>query len=224
MNREDYKILIQQTKLNQLRQTNTANKCSAITLAIKSAIAHCITNMLDYQLQLDNLSDFVHTKQSLEKNFKMQGEGTMDDPFKITTNYGAGEFYNAHFLFLNCEYPKFVRPNNCHTNSYKFAKMYLDKCEVLFGICQTDHSFLHSIVKVKDFIVDFNYNLVMSADLYFSLFNFEVLNTISNEDIKNNNKQLIDAITKNNILITDGEVNACFYELLDLIKTNEFTN
>jgi hypothetical protein len=43
------------------------------------------------------------------------------------------------------------------------------------------------------------------------------LNKIKNVDIQKNDKNLIDYITANKILITDGEVNACFYELLEQI-------
>jgi len=222
MNREDYKILTQQVKSNNLKHSNTAKNCSNINLAVKRALTHLISNMLENQLILDNLKEFTHHKKLLEKNFNMNGEGTIKNPFKLNINYGTGEFYNSHFLFSNSEYPKFVKPNNCHTNAYKFAKMFIGECQVLFGICETDHPFLHSVVKIKDFIVDFNYNLVMSENLYFSLFNFEVLNTINNKDIRKYNNTLVNAITTNNLLITDGEVNACFYELLELIKTNEF--
>ena len=170
--------------------------------------------MLNCQFSIDDLEEFFHYKNLLEKQLNMMGDGTQENPFKIKIDSSIGQFFSAKQLFKQ-GYPKFIKPHNCHTNSYKFAKFFNKDCEVLFGICHADIAFIHSVLKINDYILDFNYDLVMSENLYNHLFNFKVLNTIKSEDIKKYNSALENYVAENHLTITDGEVNACFYELVN---------
>ena len=216
-----FKDLQQQSQLGTLRESSVSLKYSKINLAVKKAIKNALVNLIINQQYDDNLSEYLYYKNSLEKNFNLQGEGIINNPFRLSTNFANGKFYNAHLLFCDGKYPNFIKPNSCHTNSYKFAKMYIDNCSVLFGISSSDYPFLHSVIKIKDFIIDFNYNLVMSKDLYISLFNFEVLNEVFNTDIKANHNRLANKLQENNSKITDAEVNACYYEIINLLNNNK---
>jgi len=220
MKREDFKNLI--IDKDEVRTSKIALSSSFVQLAIKRVLTSYLSQMLENEFV--NINEYNNLKETLIKNFYLSGKGDANSPFQLNSDIGSGSFYNAKLLFLDNKYPKFVKARNCHTNSYKFAKMYIGECDVLFGICHTGYSFLHSVVKINDVILDFNYNLVMSEDLYYNLFNFEVLNKVNNADIRTYNQPLIDALHKNNLTVTDGEVNACFYELIKLLNITEKTN
>ena len=209
------------TDNGEAKTSKIALSSSFVQLAIKRVLTSYLSQMLENEFV--NINEYNKLKEKLIKNFYLSGKGDANSPFQLNSDIGSGSFYNAKLLFKDNKYPNFVKARNCHTNSYKFAKMYIGECEVLFGICHTSYSFLHSVVKIKDIILDFNYNLVMNEDLYYNLFNFEVLNTVKNSDIRTYNQPLIDALSKNNLTVTDGEVNACFYELLKLLNLKEKT-
>lgn len=124
-------------------------------------------------------------KSPIVKSFK--GLGTMKKPYKMDCEGVKGRIINAHEFFNRKKYPEFIEKgycfSNCFTMAYNLA--YLKKeSKVVSGIFSNgDTSALHSILEVDKYIIDFNLDLAISKDLYYKLFLFEPLNTLSGEQI-----------------------------------------
>ena len=43
---------------------------------------------------------------------------------------------------------------------------------------------MEAVIQFKNCVIDFNYDLIMSADLYYKLTNFEKLNVVSSKRLK----------------------------------------
>lgn len=117
-----------------------------------------------------------------------KGLGTLNHPYIIDSKQGKGKIVNAHELFEKKEYPNYVESNKCFANSlvyaYSLARDGVD-AKLVSGIFDVGiRPILHSVVEIPnhkvlgDCIVDFNYNLAISKNLYCSLFNFEELNNV----------------------------------------------
>lgn len=111
----------------------------------------------------------------------VKGYGTKENPFEIQTKYGGGKFYHAKQCFKNEKYPEGVENKCCFMNCYNLAlKFKREDCSILSGIAYKGRrSFLHSVIKLKDKIIDLNYDICIDAELYCRLFNFEVLSELN---------------------------------------------
>jgi hypothetical protein len=120
------------------------------------------------------------------------------------------------------QYPNYIEKQCCHSNCYETVKQQTIKCEILSGICYRSYPFLHTVLLIDDYILDFNYDLIMSKDLYMDLFNFEVISKIKSEDVLANLK-LFDGNNKfvKENKITYGDVCFCYYELMQIFKNQQ---
>ena len=121
-------------------------------------------------------------KQKGVKSFK--GVGTIKHPFKMQTEFGGGIFYDAHKGFRKNTYPEWIEQNYCYSNCLQFVLLTDKDCKLLSGIGYMDKPFLHSIILIKDKIIDFNYHVVMDRDLYMALTKFECLAEIDAKHVR----------------------------------------
>lgn len=105
---------------------------------------------------------------------------------KIQSYLGEGVFFDAHKLFDDGNYPKWIKPNHCFSNSHLHILQTGIKAKILSGIIFIGKPILHSVILVGDNIIDFNYNLVMSKDLYLNLTHFEILEELDYKQILDN--------------------------------------
>jgi len=120
---------------------------------------------------------------------RLNGLGSVYDPFRIVTKWGSGKFFNARLLFRNKEYPIYIEKQYCFDNCYYYARELGEtnnlSCKVLSGIAFVkDISILHSVVEISNgWIIDFNYDICMEKELYVKLFGFEVLTELTSQEI-----------------------------------------
>ncbi len=124
----------------------------------------------------------VMKKQKGVNSFK--GVGTLKHPYKIETDFGSGCFYDARKGFNKKKYPDFVAQNFCYSNCLQFALTTKIDCKILSGIGYMDKSFLHSVILIRDKIIDFNYHVAMDKDLYFALTKFECLEELDAKKVR----------------------------------------
>lgn len=143
---------------------------------------------VEYLVKEDKRS-FLLLVKMLIKGFDgvkaLSGVGVKNCPYEIETDFGSGSFYNANEFFEDGKLPKELVRRQCFNNCYLMVtKKYISNCEILSGIAYIGANtkpFLHSVIKQNGKILDFNYNLCMDEDLYYKLFNFEVLSNISSK-------------------------------------------
>ena len=134
--------------------------------------------------------------------------------------YEIEGFAFLHFSkFLEEEDCSYFQKRYCFQNVYEFAARNENKSEILSGIAFRDYPFLHSVILVGDYILDFNYDLAMGKDLYFKMFNFEVLSRVDSDYVKENSY----LISKDSKFLTSnriayGDVAFCFEELVEILK------
>ena len=110
--------------------------------------------------------------------------------YEIETKLGKGTFFDAHRLFQDDEYPRWIRHHQCFANAHLYILKTKMDAKVLSGIAFVGKPFLHSVLLVGDDIIDFNYDLIMSKDLYCALTHFEVLAELDSTKLLEN-KRLI---------------------------------
>ena len=113
--------------------------------------------------------------------------------YEIKSELGNGVFFDAHKLFIDGEYPTWIKPNYCFSNSHLYILQTKLEATILSGIAFVGKPFLHSILLIDDNVIDFNYDLVMSKNLYFALTHFEVLAELSYKQLLEN-EQIIKKI------------------------------
>lgn len=155
-------------------------------------------------------------------------KGTMRDPHFLKLDLGeplTGLVIYANSAFDDIEgakdkyrneYKAQVKRNYCFENCYRMAKVVSElsnvkNCSIYSGILTNPNArdgknHLHSILLVNKkysegylpLVLDFNHNLCMSADLYFLMFDFEVLNKLDAGFINQNKKVIDRSIEKGN--------------------------
>ena len=159
----------------------------------------------------------VMKKQKGVKSFS--GIGTIKHPYKIETNFGGGKFYDAHKGFKNKTYPQWIEQNYCYSNCLQFILVTDKECKLLSGIGYMDKPFLHSVILVKDKIIDFNDHIVMDKDLYVALTKFECLAEVDAKHIR----ETIDFVfSKRSVLrksnLQTVTINFAYDDVLDYLK------
>ena len=162
----------------------------------------------------------VMKKQKGVESFK--GLGTIKHPFKIETEFGSGTVYDARKGFEKNTYPQWIRQNYCYSNCLQFVLLTKVKCKLLSGIAYLEEPFLHSIVLIGDKVIDFNYHIVMSKDLYFKLTKFECLAEIDAQKIRDTNDFIL---SKEDILTSTClqtiTINFAYDDVLSYLQNEE---
>ena len=218
----DFRNLSQGQKNNELRKPNCLKHLTDVDISNKLGITNTISQFLEMFGSVDGASAAQIFEKVLRRNFKVTGNGVLGDPFVIKTRFGSGSFLHFNSIFKKGDVPKYFQKRMCHQNAYLFARDSLEHCEILSGICYRNFPFLHSVVLSGEYVLDFNYDLAMSKDLYLKLFNFEVLNRVKSEDIKKSGA-LIRENGKFFVAneITYGDIVFCFYEIMESMKKQE---
>lgn len=162
----------------------------------------------------------VMKKQKGVNSFK--GLGTIKHPFKIETEFGSGTFYDVRKGFEKNTYPQWIKQNYCYSNCLQFILLTKVKCKLLSGIGYLEKPFLHSVVLIGDKIIDFNYHIVMSKDLYFKLTKFECLAELDAQKIRESNDFILskeDVLT--NSCLQTVTLNFAFDDVLDYLHDEE---
>lgn len=160
---------------------------------------------------------------------------------------GKGYFCKANDFFQSQETPSFITPGHCFCNSIilsavlnqnNFENTLLSGISCFPQILDENGNevkkakpFLHSVVCLEPTevfedgcVLDFNYNLGMSKDLYTKLFNFEILNQIPSSKVQKDfdkigeNTQKDKNYYSNNDDIDTWDMNYVFAEVIDRIK------
>lgn len=159
---------------------------------------YCLNWLIKYLVEKNLDNDYDEVDADTAENIKQKnpfikslvGKGTKKEPYKITTTFGEGEFFDASAI-IKKERLATIKKFYCFNNSFNFA-MALAKngydCQQLSGIAFISNKpFLHSVINFKmngkNYVLDLNYNLIISYQLYLKLFSFEVL-------AKNNGKTI----------------------------------
>ena len=136
--------------------------------------------------------------------------------YSLNSELGNGIFFDAHELFLNGEYPKWIKRYHCFTNTHLYILQTKLKATILSGIAFIGKPFLHSVLLIGDNIIDFNYDLVISKDLYFALTHFEVLSTLNYKSILEN-----EALIRKMKGVQNYVLNFAFEEVIDQEKAKQ---
>lgn len=140
--------------------------------------------------------------------------------YHIKSIFGEGEFYDARRLFANGKYPKWINPGYCFSNTFYHVMMTGINANVESGIAFKKKPFLHSVLAVGDYIVDFNYDLVISKNLYYALMHFELLSTVEGEKIRKirddcfNRRQIFDGMQ-------DYMINFAYDDVMEIVRKNK---
>lgn len=135
-----------------------------------------------------SLLEKLLTEKYLKKQIlteELSGKGTIKQPYKIKTKYGDAEFFNAKYIF-NGKYPNKIEKFQCFGNTMMIAYLLYNAnkhAKIVTGIAYLNHPFLHSVILLEDvggkpMVMDINYDLVIDADFYFKMFQFEKICTI----------------------------------------------
>ena len=183
---EEINKLAKQEKVGLLRKPNLAENLNEEKLLDSEQILLRIKWFLEEEKKNGFVGclfrRLVMKKQKGVKSFK--GLGTIKHPFRIETEFGGGTFCDAHIGFKNNKYPEWIEQNYCYSNCLQFVLVTDKDCKLLSGIGYMDKPFLHSVILIKDKIIDFNYHVVMEKDLYISLTKFECLAEVDAKHIR----------------------------------------
>lgn len=219
MKLEEYQELKQAERNNCLRNPILAEKDSVFSKLLKRSIIGNMLNVLRFEGSVDYSEEYVLSRNVLKSTCALQGNGTVDKPYCLHTPFGEGGFVDVLYFMANNQIPKYIENNSCHRNCYRFASRQVDNCEAITGIYKLgENAQLHSVIGVNGVILDFNYKIAMTEDLYCALFNFEIINRVDNQKIKQNADFIYKNIKCLGTEITYAEVLACYDEVLDLLK------
>lgn len=160
--------------------------------------------------------------KSLSGVIDLKGKGLYKDPYFIKTRFGSGSFYRANEIFKDRKTPKDIKRNFCYSNAQLFALTTDIDCKVVSGIAYLDKPFLHSVVSVGKKIIDFNFNVVMDADLFYKLTKFEILAEIDSKTLKSS----IEIYEQKKSLFKDSKIQTvtmvfAFEDFLDWLNNEE---
>ena len=137
--------------------------------------------------------------------------------YSIQTTFGEGTFFDAHRLFQDGKYPKWVTPGYCFSNAFYHTMMSEMQAKVESGIAYTNKQFLHSVIATEDQIIDFNYDLVIDKNLYKALLHFEVLAELESEKIRGIKKLCLEHSGLFRT-VQDYQINFAFDEVMQKVQ------
>ena len=218
MKLQKFRELAKAEKEGVVRKPQNMKFLSQAEIIEKKALLKLIIDLISSKYNYDEMYKVAGYEKHLKSFYNTTGNGTFELPYTLQSNFGEGKFCDLCSYFKSKEYPNFIRKRYCHSNCFEYAKRINSKCKILSGIVCKDYPFLHSVVLIGNYILDFNYDLLMTKDLYVNLFNFEILNELKGEDITVNLHKLEKA---KNINLTYAEVNFCFYDIINRIEHNQ---
>lgn len=183
-------ILAEQDRNNTLRLPKPAEKKSKEELLMYEKIMSAMVAGVIENPQADILLKDLSVIESLKQDGirQLRKIDYAKGVYKINTQYGSTEFYDAHRLFIGGRYPQWLKPGLCYSNCYTYALSSKTNSKVVSGIAfMGDTTFLHSVVVIADKVIDFNYNIVMSFEMYKKMFCFEILAELESKRIKDTN-------------------------------------
>ena len=139
-------------------------------------------------LNSESFSNKLITKSILRKlGVKISGKGTVKKKYILKTPFGEGKCFDIKYIFKDNKCP--LEVGKCFSNSFNLAAAFsqMPKVQVadcVSGILYADdadgkRSVLHSVFELGEFVVDANFGLCVSKDLYYKIFLFEELTRIS---------------------------------------------
>lgn len=219
MTLDEYKELKIEEIINAIRKPVEVKNSTIFQLVAKKYILSQILNLLECDGSIDNLEAYALSKGALKSLCGLVGEGSTEDPYRISTEFAKGGFMDVHRFLPGGKIPDYIQNNSCHRNCYFFAVGQTNNCEVITGIYQKDKdAHLHTVIGSNGVIIDFNWKLVMSEELYFKLFNFEVINRVQSCEIKENAELIEKHGPKAIPGLTYAETIACFDEIVAVVK------
>ena len=189
MNLKDIRTLALDETIGVLRKPKLAERITEQDLLKARKI---MTSIVLHIIENPNRDIFLN---SIEGKLIMQDAGIksikkIDSKvgiYEIETEFGKGQFFDSHRLFQDGKYPKWLVGGYCYSNCDGYVIHSNLNCQVISGIGFLEKPFLHSVILTKsNQVVDFNYNIVISADLYFKLLNFEILAKLASKRILEN--------------------------------------
>lgn len=217
--KEYMQLVNHEEKHGATKKSKVAQQSMISELMYKRNMVDLVTMVVEGQLEEEKKENFEDGTQCLKEYSMLKGEGTKESPFEIQTECGVGKFFALKLLFENNTYPEYIKHKFCHHNCYLYALQSEQPCVVITGICHYAFSFLHTVVCVGDMVYDFNYHIAMSKDLYCELFNFEIINEVPSEKIKENHDEINKVMAKGEI--PDAALVACYDEVFEMTKIEE---
>jgi len=162
---------------------------------------------------------------------KISGKGTGKKHYKFKTPFGEGQCFDIKYLFKDKKCP--LEVGACFSNSFNLAStmaMIIDDkvTDCVSGILYAndsdgERSILHSVFEFDDFVVDANFGMCISKELYYKVFMFEELVRITGKQIN----EVQEILTDDTNVATAKKFNLKTYHLVfaleDMINfiTNE---
>ena len=192
---EDVSELRRQEKAGTLRKPDcfkdNMTMVERSVLRQKVIIATALYNLTRKRGTVQNFSPkslinrSIIRRSFLIKSFK--GLGTNKRPYKIDGELGRGNIINAHEFFTSKKYPEFIEKGFCFGNCFTMAQVLANskkESKIVSGIMSNgNYSFLHSVLEVDKFIIDFNIDMAISKELYNNIFLFEPLVVLEGKQI-----------------------------------------
>ncbi len=222
---EEIRELIKDEDAGKLRKPATiANKNRKLI----SSASDALTIIVKFILENSDRDVFVNTSYG---KLVMKKAGILDlyceEPryriYQTSTIFGKGKFFDSRALFENWKYPKWIVPGFCYSNAYAHILTQGIKAKIVSGIVYIGRGkpFLHSVILTNEgMVIDFNYSLVMDKELYFNLFNFEVLAELESEKILENKEFCL----SNPKIFSDYksyEINFAFDDVIERVKAKQ---
>lgn len=219
MELKEFRKLVEQQHNKKLREPDVLMFLSNEEIKSRFSLLSNIIKFIEKQYIYDEQYIVHSIKKGLQNCYGLK---ETNNTFSIHSSNYNGKFKDLHFMFKDYEYPDYILNQFCHKNCFEFALHSENNCSILSGISYRKESFIHSVILLNDYILDFNYDLMMTKELYFKLFNFEVLNVVRSEDLKEN----IDLIANSNQTLTGntytyGDINFCFNEVIENLKLEQ---
>ncbi len=171
------------------RRQSKSDKRLLNDLYLLNVIAHTISDEEDSQKYLKaNLFEKLILRSIGIKQIKKSG-----NKYKIKTIYGDGIFFHSKLAFEGGETPEDIEKGLCFKNCRNYALSARKDCDVVCGLASIeDKTITHAVVERNGFVLDFNCDIGMSADLYYELLNFEELSRVSAEVLSEDYAALAD--------------------------------
>lgn len=215
MNLQEFRILMNAENTQSLRAPECLKDLTESEIQQKFIISANIKDLMLNFFCVDEQEFVSALKRVMASRYNLTGQGTAASPYHIDTPFGSGKFLNFYNFFTSRKLPQYLVKQECFSNCYEFAKKQNIHSTVLSGICHRQSSFLHSVLLINGYILDFNYDLAMSKQLYCELFNFEILNEVDSDEIKAN-AYLFNKKSKfvEQTELTYADVNFCYSDII----------
>ena len=217
---EEYRELEISEIVGNVRCSNIAKDCSILQLRLKQGLIGHILNLLKYRGSVDDLDKYVSSESFLQLFCGLSGDGFLTNPFTIHTEFASGGFIDLQDFMPNNTIPSYIENNACHKNSFIFAMQTKD-ADVLTGIYGykgNKNMNLHSVVEIQGIVLDFNWKIAMTKELYLQLFNFEVLSQVSGKKLAEDYDTIVQGVELIGNKFTYAELLACYDDVLEYIK------